>query len=63
MHAIDFVHWVVGDRITRVFGLMYPGRATGRPDESTTLVLECSPVGAKRPFAAGAGFPIGTNDL
>jgi 1,5-anhydro-D-fructose reductase (1,5-anhydro-D-mannitol-forming) len=62
VHVIDFVHWVVGDRIARVFGLAYPGRATGRPDESVTLVLEFAG-GCQAAIRCGRGLPIGTNDL
>jgi 1,5-anhydro-D-fructose reductase (1,5-anhydro-D-mannitol-forming) len=62
VHAIDFVHWVVGDRIERVFGLAYPGRGTGQPDESVTLVLEFAG-GCQAAIRCGRGLPIGTNDL
>jgi 1,5-anhydro-D-fructose reductase (1,5-anhydro-D-mannitol-forming) len=62
VHAIDFVHWVVGDRIVRVFGLAYPARATGRPDESATLILEFAG-GCQATIRCGSGLPVGTNDL
>ena len=62
VHAIDFVHWVVGDRIVRVFGLAYPDRATGRPDDSATLVLEFAG-GCQATIRCGRGLPVGTNDL
>jgi 1,5-anhydro-D-fructose reductase (1,5-anhydro-D-mannitol-forming) len=62
VHAIDFVHWIVGDRITRVFGLAYPSRATGQPDESAMFVLEFSD-GCQAALRCGRGLPIGSNDL
>jgi 1,5-anhydro-D-fructose reductase (1,5-anhydro-D-mannitol-forming) len=62
VHAIDFVHWVVGDRIARVFGLAYPARATGRPDESATVILEFAG-GCQATIRCGRGLPVGTNDL
>ena len=62
VHAIDFVHWVVGDRIVRVFGLAYPARATGQPDESATVVLEFAG-GCQATIRCGSGLPVGTNDL
>ena len=62
VHAIDFVHWVVGDRIQRVFGLAHPDRATGRPDESAMLVLEFAG-GCQAVIRCGRGLPVGVNDL
>ncbi|HSB80257.1 MAG TPA: Gfo/Idh/MocA family oxidoreductase [Candidatus Methylomirabilis sp.] len=62
VHAIDFVHWIVGDRIERVFGLAHPGRATGRPEDSATLVLEFAG-GCQAVIRCGRGLPIGVNDL
>jgi 1,5-anhydro-D-fructose reductase (1,5-anhydro-D-mannitol-forming) len=62
VHAIDFVHWVVGDHIERVFGLAYPGRGTGQPDESAILVLEFAG-GCQAAIRCGRGLPIGSNDL
>ena len=62
VHVIDFVHWIVGDRPVRVFGLAYPARATGKPDESVTLVLEFAG-GCQAIIRCGRNLPIGTNDL
>lgn len=62
VHVIDFVRWVVGDRIARVFGIAYPPRGSGRPDESVTLVLEFAS-GCHAAIRCGRGLPIGTNDL
>ena len=62
VHAIDFVHWVVGDHVARVFGLATPGRETGQPDERVTLVLEFAG-GCQATIRCGRGLPIGSNDL
>ena len=62
VHVIDFVRWIVGDQIVRVFGLAYPARATGKPDESVTLVLEFAG-GCQATIRCGRNLPIGTNDL
>jgi 1,5-anhydro-D-fructose reductase (1,5-anhydro-D-mannitol-forming) len=62
VHAIDFVQWVVGRRIERVFGLPYPGRATGQPEESAMFVLEFAG-GCQAAIRCGRGLPIGSNDL
>jgi 1,5-anhydro-D-fructose reductase (1,5-anhydro-D-mannitol-forming) len=62
VHVIDFVRWVVGDRVVRVFGLAHPPRATGRPEENATIVLEFAG-GCQAAIRCGRGLPIGTNDL
>jgi 1,5-anhydro-D-fructose reductase (1,5-anhydro-D-mannitol-forming) len=62
VHAIDFVHWVVGERIERVFGLAHPPRAKGQPEDSATIVLEFAG-GCQASIRCGRGLPIGTNDL
>ena len=62
VHVIDFVHWVVGDRVVRVFGLAHPPRATGQPEDSATIVLEFAG-GCQAAIRCGRGLPIGTNDL
>ena len=62
VHAIDFVHWIVGERIARVFGLAYPPRATGQPEESATIILEFAS-GCQATIRCGRGLPLGTNDL
>jgi len=62
VHAIDFVRWIVGEPIARVFGLAFPQRATGQPEEGATVVLEFAG-GCQAAIRCGRGLPIGTNDL
>jgi 1,5-anhydro-D-fructose reductase (1,5-anhydro-D-mannitol-forming) len=62
VHAIDFVRWIVGGRVERVFGLAHPERKTGRPEEMATIVLAFAG-GCQASIRCGRGLPVGTNDL
>ena len=62
VHVVDFVQWIVGDRIRRVFASAHPGRASGQPDETVTLLLEFAS-GCQATIRCSREMPIGANDL
>ena len=62
VHLVDFVQFIVDDRIDRVFALAYPPRSSGQPDESVTVVLDFAG-GCQATVRASRGLPVGNNDL
>ena len=62
VHVIDFVQWIIGDQIRRVFAFAYPGRVSRRPDETTTLLLEFEN-GCQASIRCSREMPIAANDL
>ncbi len=62
VHVVDFVQWIVNDQILRVFAFAYPSRASGRPDETTTLLLEFAS-GCQATIRCSREMPLGANDL
>lgn len=62
VHLIDFVQYIVDDRIARVFALAYPARSTGQPDETITVILDFAG-GCQATVRASRGLPVGNNDL
>lgn len=62
VHVIDFVQWVLDDKVIRVFALAYPPRNSGRPDDTTTLLLEFAR-GSQATIRCSREIPIGCNDL
>lgn len=62
VHVIDFVQWIVGDQIRRVFAFAYPGRVSRRPDETATLLLEFEN-GCQASIRCSREMPIAANDL
>jgi 1,5-anhydro-D-fructose reductase (1,5-anhydro-D-mannitol-forming) len=62
VHVVDFVQWIVGDRIRRVFASAQPGRASGRPDETVTVLLEFAG-GCQVTVRCSREMPLGANDL
>lgn len=62
VHVIDFVQWIIGDQIRRVFAFAYPGRVSRRPDETTTLLLEFEN-GCQASIRCSRKMPIAANDL
>jgi 1,5-anhydro-D-fructose reductase (1,5-anhydro-D-mannitol-forming) len=62
VHLVDFVQFIVDDRIERVFAVAYPPRSSGQPDESVAVVLEFAG-GCQATVRASRGLPVGNNDL
>ena len=62
VHVVDFVRWIVGDPIRRVFASAHPDRASGRPDETVVLLQEFAG-GCRATIRCSREMPIGANDL
>ncbi len=62
IHLVDYVQFIVNDRIDRVFALGYPPRSTGQPEEKVTVVLEFAG-SCQATVRASRGLPVGNNDL
>ena len=62
VHVIDFVQWIVGHPMKRVFAVSYPNRASGRPDETSTLLLEFEG-GCQASIRCSREMPLASNDL
>ena len=62
VHVLDFVQWVVNDRITCVFAFADPPRSSGLPDEKVTMLLKCSG-GCHATIRCSRKMPLGRNDL
>jgi 1,5-anhydro-D-fructose reductase (1,5-anhydro-D-mannitol-forming) len=62
VHMVDFVQWILDDKIVRVFALAHPSRNSGRPDDTTTLLLEFER-GSQATIRCSREMPIGCNDL
>jgi 1,5-anhydro-D-fructose reductase (1,5-anhydro-D-mannitol-forming) len=62
VHTIDFVRWVVGDRVSSVFALAQPPRSSGLPDETAVVVLEFTG-GCLATIRSNRDVSLGTNDF
>ena len=62
IHLVDFVQFILDDRVFRVFALAYPPRSSGQPDETVTVVLDFAG-GCQGMVRASRGLPVGNNDL
>lgn len=62
VHVVDYVRWIVGDHVARVFAVGHPARASGRPDETVTLLLEFAG-GCQAAIRCSRELPLGANDL
>lgn len=62
VHTIDFVQWVVADRIRRVFAVSNPPRASGATDDTITVLFEFEH-GCQATIRCSREMPVASNDL
>lgn len=62
VHAIDYVRWIVGDRVSRAFAFAHPPRESGLPDETMTVLMEFSR-GCQATVQISRELPMASHDL
>jgi 1,5-anhydro-D-fructose reductase (1,5-anhydro-D-mannitol-forming) len=62
VHVLDFIQWILGERIVAVSASARPPRASGRPDETAVALLELQG-GVLGTLRVSREVPIARNDL